>query len=306
MVLTACMPVDPNLAGLLELMNAREPLESMTPAQARALNRRGIPFFSPPEREPQVASVQEVDADGVPCRIVRPEGEGPRPTIVYLHGGGWMLGDLDTYDHTLKRFAAECDAVVLGVDYRLAPEHPFPAGVEDCVAAARWASTHLRDLGGNEVLGVAGDSAGGSMTAIVGQELRDVVSAQLLIYPAVDLAGDYASRTENATGKGLDASTSGWFLSNYFADRVDVLDPRVSPLRGDLVGLPRTLVVTAEFDPLRDEGEAYAAAVLRAGNECEVVREDGMIHGYFEFGALSPAADAKIAATLKAFARMLR
>lgn len=299
------MPVDPALAGLLQMMSTQPPLESMTVVQARAMHRRGIPFFSPPEREPQVASVEDVDADGVPCRVFRPLGEGPRPTVVYLHGGGWAMGDLDTYDHTLRRVAVETDSVVVGVDYRLAPEHPFPAGVGDCVAATRWVAEHLAELGGNDVLGVAGDSAGGSMTAIVGQACRDLVVAQLLIYPAVDLAGDYPSRAENAEGLGLDASTSGWYLGMYFAERVDVHDPLVSPLRGDLRDLPRTLVVTAEFDPLRDEGEAYAAAVLAAGNESEVVREDGMIHGYFEMGAISPAADARISATLASFKKML-
>lgn len=300
-------PVDPPLAGFLKLTAGSPPLESMTPEQARALHRSGIPIFSPPERQRQVASVEDADLAGVPCRVYRPLGEGLHPTVVYLHGGGWMMGDLDTYDHTMRRIAVACDAVVVGVDYRLAPENPFPAGVEDCIGATRWVADHLTDFGGTDVLGVAGDSAGGSMTAIVGQAVRDAVSAQLLIYPATDLVGNYPSRAENSAGLGLDATTSGWFLSQYFSgERVDPKDPRVSPLQGDLQGLPRTLVVTAEFDPLRDEGEAYAAAALAAGNDVEVVREDGMIHGYFEFGAISPVADAKIEATLAAFHTMLR
>lgn len=300
------MPVDPALAELLQLIGARPPLETMTPIAARELHRNSIPFFSPPQREPHVASVESVEADGVPVRVVRPLGEGAKPTVVFFHGGGWMLGDLDTYDHTIKRLAVETDSVVVAVDYRLAPENPFPAGVEDCIAASRWAAQRLDELGGSQILGIAGDSAGGSMTAIVGQACRDHVSAQLLIYPVVDLVGDYPSRAENSSGLGLDASTSGWFLSNYFAARVDTSDPRISPLRGDLSRLPRALVVTAEFDPLRDEGEAYAAALLAAGNEAEVVREDGMIHGFFEMGAVSAVADTKISQALRSFAKLLR
>ncbi len=302
------MPLDPHLAGLLAMMNSNpRPLSSMTAPQAREMHRSGIPFFSPPEREPEVASVEVVVVSGVRARLYRPLGEGPRPTVVYLHGGGWVMGDLDTYDHGCRRIARDTDSVVLSVDYRLAPEHPFPAGVQDCVAAVIWAADHLVELGGSDVLGVAGDSAGGSLTAVVVQALRERVSAQFLIYPSTDKGGDYPSRAENGSGLGLDVATSAWFLQMYFGDAaVDVTDPRVSPLHGDLVGLPPALIVTAEFDPLRDEGEAYGSALAAVGVPVETIREDGMIHGYFEFGAISPTADAKIAAALEKFAVLLR
>jgi acetyl esterase len=188
------------------------------------------------------------------------------------------------------------DAVVLSVGYRLAPEHPFPAAVEDSIAALRWAHAHIGELGGDGGrTAVAGDSAGGNLAAVTARLARDEglpLAAQLLIYPGTDFAGGYPSESENAEGYFLTAADMAWFARNYAGD-ADVADPRLSPIRADdLSGLAPAIVVTAEFDPLRDQGEAYAEALARAGVQVVRRRYGGLIHGFFDLGALSPAAAA--------------
>jgi acetyl esterase len=234
----------------------------------------------------------------------------PRPTVVLFHGGGCVVGDLDTHDNMARTLCRDCEAVVVSVGYRLAPEAPFPAAVEGTVAATRWAATRLAELGGSDRLAVAGDSAGGNLAAVVAQQLRDTggpaLAAQLLIYPAVDVAGDYASRRENAEGYLLDRPTMQWFTRHYAADPELHRDPRLSPLRHhDLSGLPAAVVVTAELDPLRDEGEAYARELADAGVPVEVRRFDQMIHGFFDMGGFSPGAQAAVDEACAAFARVL-
>jgi acetyl esterase len=226
---------------------------------------------------------------------------------VFFHGGGFVIGDLDTHDQACRRLCRDARTVVLSVDYRLAPEHPFPAGVEDALAAVRWAADHLDELGGSDRLGVGGDSAGGNLAAVVSQAMPELVTAQLLVYPAVDMAGDYPSRVENARGYFLDVEMMEWFFAHYVTDvaGIDPQDPRLSPLHAtSLEGQPPAVVVTAELDPLRDEGEAYAEKLSAAGVEVVVKRYDGLIHGFLDM-TFSPAAEAAVAESVDRFAELL-
>ena len=214
-----------------------------------------------------VGSVEDLTVAGRPARLYRPEGDGPWPTLVFLHGGGFVIGDLDTHDQTCRRICSGADTVVLAIDYRLAPEAAYPAAVEDALAAVQWAADHQAELGGGDLLAVGGDSAGGNLSAVAAQELPDLVGAQVLIYPATHVAGDYPSRTDNGKGYFLEYATMVWFFDLYSAGdaTLDPDDPRVSPFFGKLEGVAPALVVTAEFDPLRDEGEAYADRLAEAG-----------------------------------------
>jgi acetyl esterase len=305
------LPVDPQIAGLLELLAATPPMSEGTAAQARTAFRALTFDARQPEHVVPVAAVEDRSIAGpagdLPVRIYRPEGDGVVPTVVMFHGGGWVIGDLDTHDNTARALCRDCRAVVVSVDYRLAPEAPFPAAVEDAVAATRWAAANTDFLGGG-ALAVAGDSAGGNLAAVVCQQLRSgpTIAAQLLIYPGVDVAGEYLSREENGVGYFLDTATMVWFMQQY-ATPDHFADPRLSPLlHEDLTGLPPAVVVTAEFDPLRDEGEAYATRLERAGVPVSARRFDAMIHGFFDMGAWSAAAQEAVDETCRLFAAVLR
>ncbi len=240
-----------------------------------------------------VGSVEDLTVAGRPARIYRPEGAGPLPTMVFLHGGGFVIGDLDTHDQICRRICSGADTVVLSIDYRLAPESPYPAAVEDALAAVRWAADHQAELGGGDLIAVGGDSAGGNLSAIAAQELPELVGAQVLICPATHVLDDSPSRTDNAKGYFLELDTMLWFFDNYAARTgADPNHPRLSPLLGKLDGVARALVVTAEFDPMRDEGEAYADRLAEAGVEVDRVRYDGLVHQFQDMGAFSPAATA--------------
>jgi acetyl esterase len=303
--------VDPQLAGFLQFIQdaGYPPVSEGTPEDAR----KGFLAMSAgtvqPDQVVQVGSVEDLTVPGAgegrPARVYRPATEAPHPTVVYLHGGGFVIGDLDTHDQTCRRLCVDTAAVVLAVDYRLAPEHPFPAGVEDAIAATRWAAGQR--LGGDARLAIAGDSAGGNFAAVVAQTVPELLSAQLLIYPAVDAFGDYPSRQENESGYGLEVADMLWFHENYTGG-ADVApeDPRFSPLRADsLTGQPPAVVAVAEFDPLRDEGVAYAEKLAEAGVPVDLASYDGMIHGFVDMGAWSTAA-ADAATDLNArFAKLL-
>jgi acetyl esterase len=282
------MPLDPQLAAMLEFLASagHPPMHEGTPEAARQAFRVLSVDMVKPEDVVPVGSVEELTVAGRPARRYRPEGE-QRPVLVYFHGGGFVIGDLDTHDQACRRLCRGADVEVLSVDYRLAPEHPFPAGLEDALAAVRWAA---EQHGGPVAVG--GDSAGANLATVCAQELPELVSAQLLVYPTTDPFGDHPSRTENATGYFLDQPTMEWFFTHYVGAVADLRedDARVSPLRGRLAGLAPALVVTAEFDPLRDEGEAYAAKLTEAGVTVDVVRYDGMIHGFLDMGPFSPGA----------------
>jgi acetyl esterase len=296
------MPVDPAIQGLLSMLEAmqRPSLAGGTHQQARAAFRMLTVDMRSPDTIVPVRETRDLEVPGatgpLAARVYRPEAELPLPTIVFLHGGGFVIGDIETHDNQCRMVCREVGAVVLSVAYRLAPEAPFPAGVEDCVAATRWAAEHVAELGGDaDRLALAGDSAGGNLAAVVAQVARDAggpkLAAQLLIYPATDFAGDYASRSENAEGYFLTRADLEWFADHYIGEGSDLTDRRLSPVHGeDLSGLPPAVVVTAEYDPLRDEGEAYARALARAGVPVTLRRYDGLIHGFFDLSALSPAA----------------
>ncbi|HEY3723351.1 MAG TPA: alpha/beta hydrolase [Acidimicrobiia bacterium] len=225
-------------------------------------------------------------AGEIPVRIYRPEGGAPKPIVVYYHGGGWVIGGLETHDHGCRALANSADAVVVSVDYRLAPEYRFPAPLDDARAALGWVAEHTEELGGDASrIAVAGDSAGGNLAAVVAQMARDAggpaLCFQLLIYPVTDHEFDSVSMRDNAEGYFLTRDAMRWFYSHYLDEPTLGADPRVSPIRADdLSGLPPAFVITAEYDPLRDQGVAYAAAMSDAGTAVEARTYAGMFHGF--------------------------
>jgi acetyl esterase len=301
------MPLDPTIQGLLSLLeSAQAPaIHEGTPAEGRRAFRTLAVDLRDPAAVVPVGSTEDITIEGatgpLQARVYRPAGaDGSRPTIAFFHGGGFVIGDIETHDNQCRWVCREVDAVIVSVAYRLAPEAPFPAPVEDCLAATRWAAANIDELGGDpDRLAVAGDSAGGNLAAVVTQISRDQgapsIAAQLLIYPSTDFVDDdgqvYESRAENGEGYFLTADDMRWFRDHYVGHLEDLTQHRVSPLRGDLSGLPPAVVVTAEFDPLRDEGESYAAALAEAGVRVEQRRYDGLIHGFFDMAALSPACE---------------
>lgn len=310
------MPLDPNLAGMLKAMRAQglPPLHAGGAQAAREQLRALTAGTRTPEQVVPVGAVVDRTIDGpgsvLKLRIYRPVGSGPAPVTVFFHGGGWVIGDLETHDNIARTICSTSRTIVVAVDYRLAPEDPFPAAVDDAIFATRWVVKNGQSLGGNGRLGLAGDSAGGNLAAVVAQALHADhvnVQGQLLAYPAVDFGGDYASRREFATGYFIEADTGAWFAKCYLADWRDAADPRLSPLRArDLSGIAPAVIVTAEYDQLRDEGEAYAKALAAAGVKVELERCSGMIHAFFDMGAISPAAQAAVDRNCRRFGELLR
>jgi acetyl esterase len=298
------MPLDPQIAGLLGLLEqmGTPSLSAGTPAQAR----EGMRMMTVGIRDPAtLAAVRSVSDSAIPgpagdigIRVYRPNADGPVPTIVFFHGGGFVIGDIETHEDQARLLCRDVAAVVVSVDYRLAPEAQFPAGYDDCLAATRYVAEHIADFGGDAGrVAVAGDSAGGNLAAAVAIACRDAggpaLAAQLLLYPVVDFAADaaYPSRVQNAEGYFLTAEDGVWFNSHYLPADFDGTDIRASVIKTpDLAGLPPAVVATAEFDPLRDEGEAYAALLTDAGVKVVLHRFDGMIHGFYGMGVISPAA----------------
>jgi len=253
------------------------------------------------DEPPPVASVEDRVIPGpagdLPVRIYTPDGDGPRPVIAYFHGGGFVFCSIDTHDGTVRRLANATGAVVVSVEYRLAPEHCFPAAVEDCYAATVWTHGYASEVGADpHQLVVAGDSAGGNLAAVVAQMARDrgapPIAFQVLVYPVIDAGCDSSSYTENAQGYFLEKADMQWFWSQYLGAGADGADPLASPCRAaDLSRLPPAFVITAEYDPLRDEGEGYADALQAAGVPVTMRRYDGMIHGFVSMPMLFPEAD---------------
>jgi acetyl esterase len=246
---------------------------------------------------PPIATVQDIEAAGRAARLYRPSPDRT-PLVVYLHGGGWTIGSVATYDHFARRLASRSGAAVLLLEYRLAPEHPWPASIDDTVAALRWVANRPEALGPVESVAVAGDSAGGTLATLACLVLRDASPAalpalQVLAYPNTDLTGSQPSMREKATGYGLTADGVRFFSRQWVPDQAMWSDPRVSPLYApDLSGLPRALVVTAEHDPLRDEGERYAERLRDAGVEVTLRREHGLLHNFMRMDDVSPASAA--------------
>ena len=296
------MPVDPQLQPFLDAGAALPPFDALSVEEARA---RLKVYPLPGARADAVASAADraIPGPGGPLglRVYTPLGAGPFPLLVFFHGGGFVVCDLGTHDALCRNLCAGAGCVVASVDYRLAPEHRFPAAPDDCLAATRWAAEHAAELGADPArVAVGGDSAGGNLAAVTALRVRDEggprLAGQLLLYPTTDAeAAGMPSLVENAEGYGLTARDMAWFKGHYLADPVESADPRASPLRAaHLRGLPPALVHTAEYDPLRDEGEAYAARLREAGVPTAVSRCAGMIHGYLFFAGLVAAADAAL------------
>ena len=279
------MPLDPLAVQFLEASAAIQPPMWQLPAhEARA--RRVLP---PPG--PEVHEVMDMEAAGpegpIPVRIYWPrESDEAMPALVWYHGGGWTIGSIEGADANCRRLATMADCVVISVDYRMGPEDPFPAAVDDAYAIAVWAVQNGPRMNIDpELIAVGGDSAGGNLSAVVCQLLRDrggpTLAHQLLVYPATDAACDSKSYEENAAYV-LTPEVMGWFYNNYCPPEVDRLQPRVSPLRAEsFAGLPSATIVTAEYDPLRDEGMAYADALAAAGVPVQAKCYDGQIHTFF-------------------------
>jgi acetyl esterase len=289
------MPLDPQCEALLNQMAEAggPPPETVSVEENRALIAMIAELSGAAE---DLARVEDVNVPGpagdIAVRVYVPAGDGPFPTVVFFHGGGWVIGDIESHDVPVRRLANLVPAVVMSVDYRLAPEHPFPAAPQDCYAATVWAAANAGTYNADgSRLAVAGDSAGGNLAAVVSQMARDQggppIAFQLLVYPAVDARMTHASITENGEGYLLTKGFMEWFYGHYFTKESDADDPLASPLKASsLSGLPPALVLTAEFDPLRDEGEAYAAALKAAGGTAAAKRYDGMIHGFFQLGGV--------------------
>ena len=290
------MPLDPIVKMLLDQVAAAggPTLREAGVEQGRVM----LQTMAMMEGDPaEVARVESLTlADSIPARAYAATTDRSLPIVVWYHGGGFVIGDLETADRICRRLAAETGALVISVDYALAPEKPFPAGPDDCFAALRGIVDNAAALGGDPSrVAIAGDSAGGNMAAVTAIRAREEglpLRHQLLVYPVTDCTMTSTSYADNAEGYLLTADSMDWFIGHYLSGGADAKDPRVSPLYADdLRGLAPALVITAEFDPLRDEGEAYAERLKEAGNDVVVRRFDGQIHGFFPLGAIIPAAN---------------
>jgi len=298
----------PQARALLDLIEQRDlpPTHTLSPAEARAYFRERRSVTQPPP--PDVGRVHDLQASGpngpILLRLYRPIGASDAaflPVLVYYHGGGFVIGDLDTHDTLCRELANLSGCALVAVDYRLGPEHRFPAAVTDCVAATRWVREHATELGLDAArLAVGGDSAGGNLAAVVSIDARErgnlPIAFQLLIYPATDMNCTAPSHAENGQGYLLTSETMSYFTDHYIADPAQYADWRASPLlHPDLSNLPPALVLTAGFDPLRDEGAAYAKRLTDAGNRASYVHFPRQIHGFVSMGKLIDEANSAVA-----------
>ncbi len=289
------MPVLPEIEPILAVVN--DPSRPKTGTVPVADVRKGyVGFTGLAGLAPELLSVEDRTITGpggaLPIRIYRPSA-GVLPVLVWVHGGGWTIGDLETDNTRCAVMAQRAGIVVVSVDYRLAPEHPLPAAIHDTLAAVKWVAGNAGDLGIDpSAIALGGDSAGGNLTAVAAQLLRDEGDSplrfQLLVYPATDLRGDYPSMRDNASGYYLTKDGMDWFDLMY-SPGIDPADPLRSPLLGRLDGLPPAFLMTCEFDPLRDEGAAYASALNAAGVPCTHINYEGMIHTCFGMENLWPS-----------------
>lgn len=284
--------LDPQARALLDLMIARAvpPVHTLAPEEARRLYRERR-FFTQPD-PPELAEVRDFSADGIPLRLYRPPTAAAQvlPVLVYIHGGGWTIGDLDTHDVLCRQLALAGACAVVSVDYRMGPEHRFPAAVDDVVAATRHVRDHGAALGVDpKRLAIGGDSAGGNLAAVACLVLREAGEAlpafQLLIYPATDMRAVAPSHTTRGDGYLLTRDSIAWYRGQYIADPAQWADWRASPLLAQShAGLPPALVLTAGFDPLCDEGAQYADALSAAGVPAQLVCFERQIHGFLPMG----------------------
>ena len=297
------MTLNPQAAALLALLPPHVDASSLTVEQHRAQYaevvrlRRGDGWVPEP-----VGSSQDVDADGVPCRLHQPEGGPASGVLVYLHGGGWVVGGLDSHEGVARALCRRGGFAVLAVDYRLAPEHPYPIPLEDCLTATRWAAQHFRSVA------VGGDSAGGTLAAAVALACRatgPALAGQVLVYPAVDGSLSSPSYASVGEGYGLTEGDMRWYWEQY-AQAADRTDPLLSPAAApDLVGLPPAVVVTAEYDVLRDEGDSWAQRLRDAGVPTVSWQAPGLVHGFLGQGGTVAAADATLSEIASATAGLL-
>jgi acetyl esterase len=296
------MPVvlDPDAAAVYQafLEAGRPPYENGTPAEARELYLKGRVVSNP--EPPELESVKPLSIPAphgaIPARIYTPtilrKADGAAPCLVFFHGGGWVIGDLDSHDVVCRKLAHEGELIVISVDYRLAPEHKFPAAADDAIAATKWVAANAISLGiDTKRLMVGGDSAGGNLAAVVALVARDGdgpdIAGQVLIYPATDFAMTHPSHSEPETSILLTHSVIKWFSNLYLGGAADVHDWRASPARAKtLAGLPPAYVLTAGADPLRDEGDEYAERLKEAGVPVSYRHFPGQFHGFFTMGKL--------------------
>ena len=300
--------LDPQAKAVIEAAakSGRPAYHQLAPKDARQLFRETRPLSTPVP--PEIGGVRNLNADGphgqIPLRVYRPAGvaaSAPLPVYVYFHGGGWVIGDLETHDVICRQLTAASDACVISVDYRLAPEHKFPAAADDAWAATTWIVAHAGELSLDATrLAVGGDSAGGNLAAVVALMARETgrpaIALQVLIYPVTDLGAESTSYGSFADGYMLTRDSMRWFRAHYLGAPADGADWRASPIRAkSLAGLPPALIVTAGFDPLRDEGEAYAARLRDAGVMVDYVCFGGMVHGFAAMGKVLGTAHRAVA-----------
>ena len=307
----------PQARALLDLIASSgiPPTHTLSPADARRFYRERRAFTQPDP--PPLPEVRDLAADGpagpIPLRLYRPRTDaGALPVLVYYHGGGWVIGDLDTHDVLCRELALQSGCAVVAVDYRMGPEHRFPAAVDDCVAATRWVRANAAALGvDGSRIAVGGDSAGGNLAAVVAIAARDAgdlpIAFQLLIYPATDQRRIAPSHRTNAQGYLLTADSMRYYHDHYIDDPKHDLDWRASPLLAEsLAGLPPALVLVAGYDPLRDEGVQYAQRLTEAGVRAPLVSFERMIHGFVPMGRAIDEANEAVAMCADALRRALR
>ena len=298
----------PQAKFLLDLMVERQipPTHTLSPADARKFYRERRTVTQP--EPPAIAETRDVAASGpqgpIPLRLYHPLPAAQRktapPVLVYYHGGGWVIGDLDTHDTLCRELANAAGIAVVAVDYRMGPEHRFPAAADDCIAATRWVHKHAAELGVDATrLAVGGDSAGGNLAAVVAIAMREAgdvpIRFQLLIYPATDQRRGWPSHTTNGQGYLLTADTMAYFHDHYITDKAQDLDWRASPLlHPDLSKLPPALVLTAGYDPLRDEALQYSHKLTQAGNRCTHILFERQIHGFITMGKVLDEANTAV------------
>lgn len=303
------MPLDPRLELVLKLLSQESVDVTLSPAERRAAalaNRaaRGVPLV---DAAPEVDDIQDTTADGVPVRVYRPRA-GLLPALVFIHGGGWWGGSVEESDPTARRRAVGADCVVVSVEYRLAPEHPFPAGLDDCWTATKWVFEHAEELGIDPArIAISGESAGGNLAAAVTLLAREAggpqIVAQVLEVPGMDLRmADGGSMSEFGDGYGFTRVGLEECAEFYLGGR-DRTEPLASPVFADVHDLPPALVMTCEYDPVRDSGEQYAGKLAAAGVRVTLRRWDGIAHGCGELGAILPEIAERYRAEVTGFLR---
>lgn len=301
-------PLEPDAQALVDRLAAMQPPATEQPADAAPVEmdvdqtrQQFAMFMTLGGPGPDVAKTEDRTIPGpagdIPIRIHWPSGDANLPIVAFFHGGGWTIGTIQTHDAIAKQLCVGAKAIVVNVEYRLAPENKFPAAADDAFAAVQWLAAHAGEIGGDASrLAVAGDSAGGNLSAVTALRARDEggppLAFQLLIYPVTDSRMDTESYVENGSGYFLTAETMRNFWGNYLANPAEAVNPYASPMHAeDLAGLPPALVITAGYDPLRDEGEAYAARLRAAGVAADASRYEGSIHAFFGLTNLFAASD---------------